>query len=458
MVAGLILARELGRVLAGPLAEHHQVGQRVAAQPVGAVQARRALAGGEQPRHRRHLRVAVDADAAHDVVGRRADLHRHRGDVDVRQLLELVVHAGELLLDVLRAVGDALLGPGDVQEDAAVRAAAPLAHLFHDLAGDVVAGQQLGRAARVLVPLRVLPALFLAVRRLPFVVVGDVVEHEALAVLVPQDAAFAAHPLGHQDPLHRRRPDHAGRVELDELHVHQLGAGVVGQRVAVAGVLPAVAGDLEGAPDAAGGEHDRPGLEHAQVALLAVVAHRARDAAPVQEQLRDRVLHVDLDALVDPVVLERADHLEPGAIADVGEARVAVAAEVTLQDAAVLGAIEDRAPGLELAHAIGRLLGVQLGHPPVVQVLAAAERVGEVHLPAVAIVDVGHRRRHPPLGHDRVGLAEQRLADEADGDTRRGSLDRRAQPRAAGANDQDVVLVRLIVGHLEKSHVGDRAR
>ncbi len=31
-----------------------------------------AFAGGEQPRHRRHLRVAVDPDAAHDVVGGRA--------------------------------------------------------------------------------------------------------------------------------------------------------------------------------------------------------------------------------------------------------------------------------------------------------------------------------------------------------------------------------------------------
>ena len=294
-----------------------------------------------------------------------------------------------------------------------MRAAAPLAHLFHDLARHVVAGEQLGRAARVLVPLGVLPPLFLAVGGLRFVVLGDVVEHEALAVLVAQHAPLAADPFGHQDPLHRRRPDHPGRVELDELHVHQIGARVVGQRVAVAGVLPAVAGDLEGAADAAGGQHDRLGLEDAQVAALAVVAERAGDPPGVDEQLGDGVLHVDLEALMDAVVLQRADHLQAGAIADVGQARVAVAAEVALQDAAVLGAIEDGAPGLELAHAIGRLLGVQLGHPPVVEVLAAAHGVREVDLPAVAIVDVGHRRRHAPLGHDRVGLAEQRLADQA---------------------------------------------
>ena len=234
-----------------------------------------------------------------------------------------------------------------------------------------------------------------------------------------------------------------GRVELDELHVHQLGAGVVGERVAVAGVLPAVAGDLEGAADAAGREHDRLGLEHARSAALAVVAERAGDAVAVLEQLDDRVLHVDVDALVDAVVLQRADHLQAGAIADVGEPRVAVAAEVALQDAAVLGAVEDRAPGLQLAHAVGRLLGVQLGHAPVVQVLAAAHRVGEVDLPAVAVVDVGHRRGHAALGHDRVRLAEQRLADEADRRARGRRLDRGAQAGAAGADDQDVVLVGL---------------
>ena len=56
-----------------------------------------------RPGHARHLRVAVDAHAAHHVVRRRADLHRLLRDVDVGELLELVVHARQLLLDVLRA-------------------------------------------------------------------------------------------------------------------------------------------------------------------------------------------------------------------------------------------------------------------------------------------------------------------------------------------------------------------
>ena len=73
-------------------------------------------------------------------------------------------------------------------------------------------------------------------------------------------------------------------MELHELHVDQLGAGVVGERVAVAGVLPAVARDLVGAADAAGGQHDRLGAKQLEAAALALVAERADDAVAVLEQ------------------------------------------------------------------------------------------------------------------------------------------------------------------------------
>ena len=73
-------------------------------------------------------------------------------------------------------------------------------------------------------------------------------------------------------------------MELDELHVEQFGAGVVGERMAVAGVFPAVAGDLERAADAAGGEHHGLGLEDREAAALAVVTERAGDAVAVLEQ------------------------------------------------------------------------------------------------------------------------------------------------------------------------------
>ena len=101
------------------------------------------LAGREQPGLRGLAGLRVDADAAHDVVGRRADLHRAGRDVDVGQLLELLVHRGQLAADVVgRQVAD-------VEEHAAVGRAAALADLGVDRAGDVVAGRQLRRAAGV---------------------------------------------------------------------------------------------------------------------------------------------------------------------------------------------------------------------------------------------------------------------------------------------------------------------
>ena len=258
----------------------------------------------KRPGTRGHLRVAVDADAAHDVMRRRADLHRLGGDVDVGQLLELVIHARQLFLDVLGRVGDLFLDPGNIEKHAAVRAAAAGLHLAHDAAGDVIARQQLRRAAGVFVALRVAPAFFFVVGGLASVVFGDVVEHEAPAVFVPQHAAFAANAFGDQNSAHAGRPDHAGRMELDELHVDQFRAGVIGQGVAVAGAFPTVAGDLVSPADAAGGEHDRLGVEELEAAVLALVAERADDAIAVLEQRDDGAFHVDVDALMDAVVLQ----------------------------------------------------------------------------------------------------------------------------------------------------------
>ena len=150
-------------------------------------------------------------------------------------------------------------------------------------------------------------------------------------------------------------------------------------------------------------------------------------------------MHVD--ALVHAVVLQRPDHLQTGPIADVGEPRVFVPAEVPLQDAAVVRPIEQRAPRLQRPDFLRRLSGVQFRHPPVVDVLAAAHRVGEVHLPVVAVVHVGERCGDAALGHDRVSLAEQRLADDGDGDALGGGFDRGAQPRAAGTDHQDIMFV-----------------
>jgi hypothetical protein len=148
---------------------------------------------------------------------------------------------------------------------------------------------------------------------------------------------------------------------------------------------------------------------------------------------------------VDAVLLEGADHLEARAVADVREARVLVAAEVALEDPPIGRAVEERAPLLELLHAVGRLGRVELRHAPLVEVPPALHRVAEVDLPVVLRLDVAERRGDAALGHHRVRLAEEGLADEPHALPLGARLDRRAQARAARADDEDVVLPCLVL-------------
>ena len=227
--------------------------------------------------------------------------------------------------------------------------------------------------------------------------------------------------------------------------------------MSVAGALPRVRRDPPALAGAAGGEHERRRGERDELARRAPVAEGAADAVAVLQQPRDRALHEDVDSRVHGLVLERADQLEAGAVADVDQPPVRMAAERPLRHLAVRRAVEDPAPLLELANAVGSLLGVQLGHVPVVQVLAAEHRVLEMDPPVVLGRDVAERRRDPALGHHRVRLAEQRLADQRRAGALLGGGDRRPQAGAARADHEHVVLVPLDV-HSEDPRVVEDAR
>src|SRR5213078_1562776 len=149
------------------------------------------LSGGVQAGHGGGCRVGLDPHPSHEVVAGGADLHGLGRDVDVRQLLELVVHRGQAPLDVV-----GVPAAGDVQEHAAVGAAAASLHLGVDGSGHLVAGQEVGGPAG-LGPIRV-PAvgLLLGVGRLGAVQVRDVVEHEATTLAVAQGAAVSPNALG----------------------------------------------------------------------------------------------------------------------------------------------------------------------------------------------------------------------------------------------------------------------
>ena len=75
------------RKFPGPFSENHNIGERISAESIRAVDSGGAFAGGEKPGYARHLGIGVDTHAAHDVVRRRADFHRLLGDVDVPSCL-----------------------------------------------------------------------------------------------------------------------------------------------------------------------------------------------------------------------------------------------------------------------------------------------------------------------------------------------------------------------------------
>ena len=193
---------------AGAAAEHDGLQQGVAAQAVGAVDAHAgALAGGVEAGHRRGA-VEVGVDAAHGVV-----LARHHRDglldgVDAFEVDGQVADAGQPLQDLLGAQ------VAEVQVDVALAVDAPaFVDLGLDGAGHDVARREFHELGRVLL-------------------------HVALAQAVDQVAAFAAGALGHED-LGGEEP---GGVELDELHVLERHAGLVGHGHAAAGVDERVGG------------------------------------------------------------------------------------------------------------------------------------------------------------------------------------------------------------------------
>src|SRR5436190_13599225 len=169
--------------------------------------------------------------------------------------------------------------------------------------------------------------------------------------------------------------------------------------MSVTGAIPAVTRDLVRFANASRGEDDRFRVKNLEMAALTLVPERSDHSTAILQQRDDANLHMYIDSAMYPVVLQRPDHFEPGTVAHMREPWIFVAAEVSLQNTPVLRAIEDCAPGFELAHTSGRFFCVQLGHAPVVHVLTAAHRIREMHLPIVAIVNIGQCRGDAAFRH-----------------------------------------------------------
>src|SRR5260370_12522033 len=307
--------------------KQQKVGEGIAAEAIRTMKPGCRFTGSEKTRHGRLRSFRVHSDAAHHVMAGGTNFHGTLGNVDVREFLELVIHARKFLLHVLSGF------VGNIEIRATVFSAAALLDFRIDGAGNDGA-------------------------RGKFHASGMVLFHEALACLVAQDAAFSANCFGHENALYTGRPDHSGGMELNEFHVHELGAGLIGKGHAVAGVFPGVGSDAPGFANAARCDDDSSRLENDEAAVLAPVRKRTGNAAVFRQEPCDGAFHVDVNTLLNAAILQSANHFEAGAVADMAEAVESMAAEGALQDVAAFGAVEESAPLFEFTNTIKRFLGM----------------------------------------------------------------------------------------------------
>ena len=230
-------------------------------------------------------------------------------------------------------------------------------------------------------------------------------------------------------------------MELNKLHVSKFCTGPKSEGMTVAGVFPRARANRPTAGDAARGKNDGFRGEGVEVPFDPGVGNASGDAVPLLEQAADRVFHENVNALVDASLLECPNDFEAGGIADVGKPREGVAAEISLVDEVLGGAIKNSTPLFELSYTVWGFFGVELGHAPVGKPLAALHGVVEMHLPTVTGVGVLKSSGTATFGHHGVSFAEQRLRDDGGFCTASGRLNGRSKTCTASADDDDVVFV-----------------
>ena len=256
------------------------------------------------------------------------------------------------------------------------------------------------------------------------------------------DPAVVAQRLAHQGELGLvlAADRDAGRVDLGEAGVGEVGALAVGPPGGGHVAAHRVGGQEEHVPVAAGGQHHRVGEVGLDLPGHQVADHHAAGPAVDHDQLEHLVPAVHGDGAGGDLALQRlvrADQqLLPGLAAGVeGPGHLHAAEGAVVQQPAVLAG-ERHA----LGHALVDDLHADLGQPVDVGLpgpeVAALDGVVEQPVDRVAVVAVVLGRVDAALGGDRVGPARRVLVAEA-GDLVAGLTEggRRRRPGQPGADD-----------------------
>ena len=247
-------------------------------------------------------------------------------------------------------------------------------------------------------------------------------------------------------PLLRQRR----RVVLDHLHVHQLRAGPVGHRDAVAGADQGVGGRMPDLAVAAGGEDHALGLEELHRAVEDVAGDGADALALVVDRELGReplLVAVDLLGVLHQLLVEDVHDRLAGDVGHVVGAGHGGAAEGAGAELALLVAVEGDADVLEVEQLLGGLAAHHLDRVLVAEVVGALDRVVGVRLPGV--VD-RERCVDPALGRIRMRADGVDLADDSDRNALLRGCQRCALSGESGSDHQYVVFRH--VGHPMGSH------
>ena len=349
----------------------------------------------------------VRVDAAHHVVrgGRDGDVFRF--DVDAVFLARPRDHRE----DVRSVVDDGRVEPDVV--------AARVLHLLEDAAGDDVARRELGHRM--------------------------IAGHETLAFHVAQQRPRAAHGLGNEE-VRAAIERECRRVELHELHVHDVRARAPRERHAAArralGVrrLAVKASRAARCEDCCGrAQHDLFAIQQRDRAVAAAVFRQEVDDVAVLERLDVRFLRDDR--------VQRARDLRARRIAmRVHDAVAAVAAFAAECELAVCRAVELCAVFRELRDVVRALRHDDARDIAIRQPRARDERVLEVEL---RIVIVAKGRRDAALRLVRVAVGERVAHGEQHALARLREPPGRRQPRHARADDERVGLIRREIPRIE---------
>ena len=185
--------------------------------------------------------------------------------------------------------------------------------------------------------------------------------------------------------------------------------------------------------------------------------HAAAGAVGIHDQIEREVFDEELRVVLERLLIQRVQHGVAGAVRrGAGALRGAFAvmrghaAERTLIDLARVGAAERHAVVFEFDHGGGRVLAHVFDRVLVAEPVGAFDGVVKMEAPVV-LAHVAERGGNAALRRDGVRARREHFGQARGVQAFFGEAERRAQTRAAGADDDDVVLVLLDVVSLHRS-------